>query len=124
MESPGVALRELVGENRGFVPPRGGFDSGVMPGPPSGGGKLSGYEYSRRSLPGRGLAMAHEIAKLLLEKAGTFLERTEAIKVALKMGMPLNEIQEYLDWLDSIRPQLPGPIDPGKADADDEQPSA
>ena len=47
--------------------------------------------------------MAHEIAKLLLEKAGTFLERTEAIKVASQMGMPLNEIQEYLDWLDSIR---------------------
>ena len=46
--------------------------------------------------------MAHEIAKLLLEKAGTFLERKEAIESAMKLGMPLNEIEEYLDWLDSI----------------------
>ena len=47
--------------------------------------------------------MAHEVAKLMLEHAGTFVERTEAIKVALSMGMPLNEIEEYLDWLDSMR---------------------
>lgn len=48
--------------------------------------------------------MAHEIAKLLLEHAGTFLERTEAIRTALSLGMPLAEIEVYLDWLDSIRP--------------------
>ena len=47
--------------------------------------------------------MAHEIAKLLLEHAETFLERTEAIKSALSLGMPLNEIQDYLDWLDALR---------------------
>jgi DNA-binding transcriptional MerR regulator len=47
--------------------------------------------------------MTHEIAKLLLEHAETFLERTEAIKAALSLGMPLNEIQDYLDWLDAIR---------------------
>jgi len=47
--------------------------------------------------------MAHEIAKLLLEKAGTFLERTEAIRAALGLGMPLDEIESYLDWLDSVR---------------------
>jgi DNA-binding transcriptional MerR regulator len=47
--------------------------------------------------------MAHEVAKLMLEHAGTFVERTEAIKVALSLGMPLSEIEEYLDWLDSIR---------------------
>jgi hypothetical protein len=46
--------------------------------------------------------LAHEIAKLLLEKAGTFLERKDAIESALKLGMPLREIEEYLDWLDSI----------------------
>ncbi len=51
--------------------------------------------------------MAHEIAKLLLEHAETFLERTEAIKSALSLGMPLNEIEEYLDWLDTIRNQNP-----------------
>jgi len=54
--------------------------------------------------------MAHEVAKLMLEHAGTFLERTEAIKVALNLGMPLNEIEEYLDWLDAVR---------GKVDGDD-----
>ena len=47
--------------------------------------------------------MSHEIAKLLLEHAETFLERTEAIKAALSLGMPLNEIQDYLDGLDSVR---------------------
>jgi len=47
--------------------------------------------------------MAHEVAKLMLEHAGTFVERTEAIKVALNLGMPLNEIEDYLDWLDAIR---------------------
>lgn len=46
--------------------------------------------------------MAHEVAKLLLEHAGTFLERTEAIKVALSMGMPLQQIEEYLEWVDLI----------------------
>jgi DNA-binding transcriptional MerR regulator len=49
--------------------------------------------------------MAHEIAKLLLEHAETFLERTEAIKSALSLGMPLADIEEYLDWLDSVRNQ-------------------
>jgi DNA-binding transcriptional MerR regulator len=47
--------------------------------------------------------MAHEIAKLLLEHAGTFLERGEAIRTALHLGMPLSEIEEYLDWLDVMR---------------------
>ena len=47
--------------------------------------------------------MAHEVAKLLLEHAGTFLERTEAIKAALAMGMPLQEIEDYLEWMDLIK---------------------
>lgn len=46
--------------------------------------------------------MAHEIAKLLLEKAGTFLERTEAIRTALSLGMPPHEIEDYLDWHDNL----------------------
>ncbi|MBI3461459.1 MAG: hypothetical protein HY000_00125 [Planctomycetes bacterium] len=50
--------------------------------------------------------MAYEIAKLLLEKAGTFIERQQAISAALNLGMPLNEIQDYLDWLDSIRGKI------------------
>ena len=48
--------------------------------------------------------MAHEIAKLLLEHAEEFLARTEAIKTALSLGMPLKEIEDYLDWLDVNKP--------------------
>ena len=48
--------------------------------------------------------MAHEIAKLILEHAGTFLEREEAIRTALSLGMPLQKIEEYLDWIDHHRP--------------------
>jgi hypothetical protein len=47
--------------------------------------------------------MAHEIAKLLLEQAETFLDRTKAIETAMSLGMPLNEIEEYLDWLDQTQ---------------------
>jgi len=56
--------------------------------------------------------MAHEIAKLMLEHAGTFLERTEAIRVALSLGMPLHQIEEYLDWLDATRGPPPKSDDP------------
>jgi hypothetical protein len=51
--------------------------------------------------------MAHEIAKLMLEHADTFLKRTEAIRVAMTMGMPLSDIEAYLDWMDSTRGPLP-----------------
>jgi len=51
--------------------------------------------------------MAHKIAKLMLEHAGTFLERNEAIRTALSLGMPLHEIEEYLDWLDVTRGPTP-----------------
>ena len=59
----------------------------------------------RRPVAAEGRGMSHEIAKLLLEHAETFLERTEAIKSALGLGMPLHEIEEYLDWLDAVRGQ-------------------
>jgi hypothetical protein len=49
--------------------------------------------------------MSHQIAKLLLEHAATFLDRTEAIKAAMDLGMPLDEIESYLDWLDTVRQQ-------------------
>ena len=57
--------------------------------------------------------MAHEIAKLLLEQADSFLKRQEAIKEALDLGMPLREIEEYLDWLDIMKN--------GSVDEDNEQ---
>jgi hypothetical protein len=50
--------------------------------------------------------MAHEIAKLLLEHAGSFIERSEAVKTALDLGMPLDDIENYLDWLDAVRGPL------------------
>jgi len=56
--------------------------------------------------------MSHEIAKLLLEHAETVIERTEAIRSAISLGMPLAEIEEYLDWLDAMRGRLP-PEPPG-----------
>jgi hypothetical protein len=47
--------------------------------------------------------MAHEIAKSLLEHAETFPGRTEAIESALSLGMPLHDIETYLDWLDAVQ---------------------
>lgn len=51
--------------------------------------------------------MAHEIAKLVLEQVDTFIDRREAVQTALNLGMPLNEIEEYLDWLKFVRGQGP-----------------
>jgi hypothetical protein len=65
---------------------------------------LRGFAASQ-GLLATAFSMAHEIAKLLLEHAETFLERTEAIRAALSLGMPLEEIEEYLDWLDAVRGQ-------------------
>lgn len=55
--------------------------------------------------------MAHEIAKLILEHADSVGERTAAIRTALSLGMPLNQIEEYLDWLDQVRPLKSPPAD-------------
>jgi len=49
------------------------------------------------------VVMAHEIAKALLESAQTARERLEAIKSAMRLGMPLSQIEQYLDWLDARR---------------------
>ena len=45
----------------------------------------------------------HEIAKLILERAESFASRTEAVQSALGLGMPLQEVEAYLDWLDFER---------------------
>ncbi len=47
--------------------------------------------------------MAHEIAKLILEHADILVERDEAVRAALQLGMPLREVEDYLDWLDNVR---------------------
>jgi len=62
--------------------------------------------------------MAHEIAKLMLEHAGTFLERAEAIRVAMSLSMPLSEIEDYLDWLDATRGPLPDTPEEGEPTED------
>lgn len=49
--------------------------------------------------------MAHEIAKLLLEHADSFADRSKAVAQAYELGMPLAEIEAYLDWLDMMRAQ-------------------
>ena len=51
--------------------------------------------------------MAHEIAKRMLKDAGTFLERIKAIQAAISHGMPLDEIETHLDWLDNTRETHP-----------------
>lgn len=47
--------------------------------------------------------MANEKAKLLLENAGDYFERITAIQSALHLGMPMEEIEDYLDWLRLLR---------------------
>lgn len=46
-------------------------------------------------------SMAHEIAKFQLKQANSFVDRTEAVEAAIARGMPLHEIEKYLDWLDA-----------------------
>ena len=47
--------------------------------------------------------MAHEFAKAVLEQATTPLQRVKAVRVALRLGMPLCDIERYLDRLDGCR---------------------
>ncbi len=65
--------------------------------------------------------MSHKIAKLMLEHAGTFLDRAEAVRVAISLGMPLNEIEEYLDWLDATKGR-PDDAPPPKPDQGPSEP--
>lgn len=46
--------------------------------------------------------MAYEIAKAVLEQARTPFQRMKAVRVAFRLGMPLHEIEVYLDWLDAL----------------------
>lgn len=48
--------------------------------------------------------MPHEAAKLLLKQADTCRARKDAVRAAIGLGMPLYEIEAYLDWLDTLRP--------------------
>ncbi|HEY4310629.1 MAG TPA: hypothetical protein VGN12_14360 [Pirellulales bacterium] len=57
------------------------------------------------------VGVVHEIAKLILEHAESLWERKEAVKKALYLGMPLHEIEEYLDWVTSVRKNGNAPSD-------------
>ena len=66
-------------------------------------GKKEGYTCTRHfaiaAVPA--CLMSYEIAKLILEHARSGAERNAAVRTALGMGMPLRQIEEYLDWLDN-----------------------
>ena len=47
--------------------------------------------------------MAYEFARTLLERADGFVQRQKAIRVALRLGMPLIEIEQCLDRCDRNR---------------------
>lgn len=58
---------------------------------------------TNRSYLGEQTPMAHEKAKLLLESSHSYLERIAAIQSALELGMPYDEIEDYLDWVELMR---------------------
>ncbi len=45
-------------------------------------------------------------ARLLLSQAETYGDRRNAVAKALASGMPLHEIEEFLDWVDATRANL------------------
>jgi hypothetical protein len=49
--------------------------------------------------------MAYENVKfdLMLAWAGTAAERVAATRAAVAEGMPIHEIEEYFDWLDTLK---------------------
>lgn len=53
--------------------------------------------------------MGYELPKRLLRQASTFELRQKAIRAAMGLGMPLSEIEEYLDWLDTQPQSEPPP---------------
>lgn len=69
------------------------------------------------------LSMSHELAKQVLEQADTLPERTEAVRQALEQGMPLHEIERYLDWLDMRRTQSGDQVPPAACDIAERQAS-
>jgi hypothetical protein len=42
-------------------------------------------------------------ARLLLARAESSTDRKQAVATAMAAGMPLHEIEEFLDWADAVR---------------------
>ncbi len=47
-----------------------------------------------------GASMTHEDLTDVLGQAGDYSQRVEGVRAAVRLGIPLIEIEEYLDWLD------------------------
>ena len=47
--------------------------------------------------------MNRETAKEMVARAATFSERADAVRAAIDAGVPLAEVEEYLDWQDANR---------------------
>jgi hypothetical protein len=52
---------------------------------------------------GKQSSMTPDAAKQLLLKARTADERLAAVRTAIAAGVPLNEIESLLDWLDNVQ---------------------
>jgi DNA-binding transcriptional MerR regulator len=61
--------------------------------------------------------MSQQKAKQLLNGARTLIERENAIQSAINLGMPIHEIQEYLDWLEMQESAKTESLVVGKSDA-------
>jgi hypothetical protein len=59
--------------------------------------------YPRMQFRRQGAFVSHNEAKLLLAQAETYGDRRNAVASALTSGMPLHEIEEFLDWVDAVR---------------------
>lgn len=59
---------------------------------------------------GEFIVLAHERAKETLLRAASFSERAEAARSAIALGMPLAEIEEFLDHLDAIKKPGEAPV--------------
>ncbi len=47
--------------------------------------------------------MTHQELTDILGHAGGFTERVDGLRIAIRMGISLNEIEEHLDWLDLVQ---------------------
>ena len=54
--------------------------------------------------------MVQKDAKLILQRADTFVDRVKAVETAVSMGVPLSEIEECLDWLEGVKANQPSQV--------------
>ncbi len=69
------------------------------------------------------ITMAEQDPKSLLREASTPEARQRAVAAALDLGMPLSQIEEYLDWLDAMgHPAKPGDHTSARCPAEGHEP--